>query len=629
VIDFNFIDNFIDYLMIDSTIVVSSPEPHTIAVLILTLVALILFTREKIPLQTSSLFVLCALILGFELFPYQLSDGTTFSTKHFFAGFGNQALIAVSALMVAGQALVRTGAMEPIGRLLAKLWRVSPSFSLLLTLITGAILSAFVNNTPIVVLLLPILVNVALRTGQSPSGTLLPMGMATLLGGMATTIGTSTNLLVVKVAEDLGVPEFGMFDFVLPVTLTSLVAILYLWLIAPLIIPERSPPLQDTSPRVFTAEIEVLKGGYSDGESLANIREKLGNDAHIKRIIRSGDLSVATLPDVIIRKGDRLVITDSSENLREYELELGGQLFTGNKEVDAEHPLKDGDQRIAEVVVISGSTLDRVRIADARLKTKYGLTLLAVHSEGKATQARSKGINELLLRAGDVLLVQGSLDAIREVKSSGSLLVLDGGEELPHTKKAPLALTVMGFIVGLAAFGILPIVVSSVIGCLVLIVTGCLRWKDATTALSAQVIFIIVASLALGVALIQTGGADYLASLFVASTSGFAPGVVLAILILSMAVMTNIVSNNAAAVIGTPIAVSIAQTLGMPVEPFVLGVLFGANMSYATPMAYQTNLLVMNAGGYKFSDFVRVGVPLVIINWIMLSVILTWVYKLY
>ena len=615
--------------MIDSSLVVGSPEPHTIAVLLLTLVALVLFTIEKIPLQTSSLFILCALILGFEVFPYQLADGSYFNTKVFFAGFGNQALIAVSALMVAGQALVRTGAMEPIGRLLAKLWRSRPKLSLLLTLVAGAVLSAFVNNTPIVVLLLPILVSVSLRTGQSPSGTLLPMGMATLLGGMATTIGTSTNLLVVKVAEDLGVPEFGMFDFVLPVALTSVVAILYLWLIAPMILPERSPPLQDTSPREFTAEIVISKGGFADGATLAEIRDKAGNDINIERIIRSGKLSMATLPDVKIIAGDRLVIKDTSDSLRDYQLELGGQLFSGNTEINAEHPLTDGDQRIAELVVIAGSTLDRVRIEDARLKSKYGLTLLAVHSHGKATQARSKGIREVLLRAGDVLLVQGSQEAIREVKASGTLLVLDGGEELPHTSKAPLALVVMGLIVGLAAFGVLPIVVSSVIGCLVLIVTGCLRWKDATNALSAQVIFIIVASLALGVALIQTGGADYLASLFVAGTAGFSPGVVLAILIFSMAVMTNVVSNNAAAVIGTPIAVSIAQTLGMPVEPFVLGVLFGANMSYATPMAYQTNLLVMNAGGYKFSDFVKVGVPLVIINWIMLSTILTWVYKLY
>ena len=615
--------------MIDSTIVVSSPEPHTIAVLVLTLVALVLFTIEKIPLQTSSLFILCVLIVGFEIFPYQLPDGSYFDSKVFFAGFGNSALIAVSALMVAGQALVRTGAMEPIGRMLAKLWRSSPKLSLLLTLIAGAVLSAFVNNTPIVVLLLPILVTVSIRTGQSPSGTLLPMGMATLLGGMATTIGTSTNLLVVKVAEDLGVPEFGMFDFILPVTITSVVAILYLWLIAPLILPERSPPLSDTSPRVFTAEIEINQGGFADGATLAEVREKAGGDINIERIMRAGKLSMATLPDVKIQAGDRLVIKDTSDNLREYELELGGKLFAGNTEVDAAHPLKAGDQKIAELVVIAGSTLDRVRVADARLNHKYGLTLLAIHSHGKETHARSKGIKEVVLRAGDVLLVQGSRDAIAKVKASGTLLVLDGGEELPHTKKAPIALIVMGLIVGLAAFGILPIVVTAVVGCLVLIITGCLRWSDATTALSAQVIFIIVASLALGVALIQTGGADYLASLFVASTAGLSPGVVLAILILSMAVMTNVVSNNAAAVIGTPVAVSIAQTLGMPVEPFVLGVLFGANMSYATPMAYQTNLLVMNAGGYKFSDFVKVGVPLVIINWLMLSAILTWVYKLY
>jgi di/tricarboxylate transporter len=615
--------------MLESSIIVSSPGPHTIAVLLLTLVALILFTREKIPLQTSSLFVLCALILGFELFPYQLADGSFFNTKEFFAGFGNEALIAVSALMVVGQALVRTGAMEPIGRLLAKLWRISPSLSLLLTLITGAVLSAFVNNTPIVVLLLPILINVSLRTGQSPSGTLLPMGLATLLGGMATTIGTSTNLLVVKVAEDLGVPEFGMFDFVYPVLLTSIVAILYLWLIAPRLIPDRSPPLQDTSPRVFTAEIEIKAGGYADGEILANIREKAGNDINIERVIRSGNLSIATLPDVIIRAGDKLVVKDTADNLRDYEIELGGQLVIGDNQDEEGVPLNFGDQKIAEVVVISGSTLDRVRIADARLNSKYELTLLAVHSHGVETQARSKGVKEMLLRAGDVLLVQGSQKAITEVKASGALLVLDGGEELPHTSKAPIALTVMGLVVGFAAFGILPIVVTSVIGSLILIITGCLRWKDATTALSAQVIFIIVASLALGTALMQTGGADYLANLFVVSTNGFPPGIVLSILIFSMAVMTNVVSNNAAAVIGTPIAVSIAQRLGMPVEPFVLGVLFGANMSYATPMAYQTNLLVMNAGGYKFSDFIKVGVPLVIITWLMLSGLLTWIYKLY
>jgi di/tricarboxylate transporter len=613
----------------ESEVLANALQPHSLGVLILTLVALILFANDRIPLQTSSLFVLCALILGFHVFPYQQSDGSIFPIKTFFLGFGNEALIAVCALMVAGQALVRTGAMEPIGRYLAKIWKMSPSLSLLLTLVTGAVLSAFVNNTPIVVLLLPVLISVSLRTGQSSAGTLMPMGLATLLGGMATTIGTSTNLLVVKVAEGLGVPEFGMFDFILPVTITGVVAILYLWLIVPRILPDRSPPLKDTSPRMFSAEIHVNEGGFADGKSLADIRDKVDGKISIQRIVRGEGLSIATLPDVVIKAGDRLVVSDTADNLREYEIELGGALYTGEHQVDESHPLSAGDQSIAELVITSGSLLDRVRVGDSRLTSKYGLTLLAVHSQGKETTATSKGMDDIIFRPGDVLLVQGTHKAIQEVKTTGSLLVLDGGEELPHTRKAPLALAVMAAVVGLAAFNILPISISAVVGCFVMIATGCLRWRDATHALSAQVIFIIVASLALGAALMATGGADYLANLFVVSTSGFAPGVVLGILMFSMAIMTNVISNNAAAVIGTPIAVSIAQRLGMPVEPFVLAVLFGANLSYATPMAYQTNLLVMNAGGYKFIDFVKVGVPLTFITWAMLTGMLTWIYQLY
>ena len=507
----------------ESELLANSLQPHAMAVLLLTLLALILFAKDSIPLQTSSLFVLCALVLGFQIFPYQQSDGTVFPIKTFFLGFGNEALIAVCALMVAGQALVRTGAMEPIGRYLAKIWKVSPSLSLLLTLITGAVLSAFVNNTPIVVLLLPVLITVSLRTGQSSSGTLLPMGLATLLGGMATTIGTSTNLLVVKVAEDLGVPEFGMFDFIFPVAITGAVAILYLWLIAPMILPDRTPPLKDTSPRVFSAEIKVNEGEFADGETLIEIRDKVDGKISIQRIVRGESLSIATLPDVVIKAGDRLVVSDTADNLREYEIELGGSLFTGEHQVDESHPLSAGDQSIAELVITSGSLLDRVRVGDSRLTNKYGLTLLAVHSQGKETAATAKGMDDLIFRPGDVLLVQGTHEAISDVKRTGSLLVLDGGEELPHTKKAPLALAIMGGIVGLAAFDVLPISISALIGCFVLIATGCLRWRDATHALSAQVIFIIVTSLALGAALMATGGADYLANLFVASTDGFAP----------------------------------------------------------------------------------------------------------
>jgi di/tricarboxylate transporter len=225
-----------------------------------------------------------------------------------------------------------------------------------------------------------------------------------------------------------------------------------------------------------------------------------------------------------------------------------------------------------------------------------------------------------------VLLVQSTPENLAELKETADFLVLDGSIQLPSTRKAPIALaTILGVVV-LAALDVMPIEVSAILGFLVLMVTGCLNWKDAMNALSSQVILIIVSSLAMGAALLKTGGADYLAKLFVYITFGAPPSVVLGGLMLMMGILTNIVSNNAAAVIGTPIAIGIAQRLGMPLEPFVLAVLFGANLSFVTPMAYQTNILIMNAAGYKFSDFVRVGLPLAVGLWIILTLVLVWAY---
>jgi di/tricarboxylate transporter len=267
-------------------------------------------------------------------------------------------------------------------------------------------------------------------------------------------------------------------------------------------------------------------------------------------------------------------------------------------------------------------------VSDARLKERYGLDLLAVHCGGDVVSARTPELNQRQLQASDVLLVQGRSENIRKLKVGSELLVLDNTMDLPHSSKAPLALLIMVMIVALAAFGIMPIAMSAMLGCLVLIGTGCIRWQQANHALSAQVILIIVASLALGSALMKTGGAEYLAQVFLFLTSGLSPAWILSFLMLLMAILTNVVSNNAAAVVGTPIAISIAQELGLPLEPFVMAVLFGANLSFITPMAYKTNLLVMNAGGYKFNDFVRVGTPLTLLMWVVLSVVLVFAYSL-
>ncbi len=598
------------------------PEAHALAVLALTVIALALFTRDRIPLETSSLGVLVVLAVGFELFPYTRGDHTVRAAE-FFHGFGHEALVAVCALMVAGHGLVRTGALEPVGRLLGKLWARSPKLSLLLTLLVGGILSAFVNNTPIVVLLLPILVSVTLRSSTLPtSSVLMPMGFATLVGGMTTTIGTSTNLLVVSVAADLGVPRLQMFDFFAPAAVAGGLGILYLWLVAPRLVPHREPLLADTSPRLFAARLFIPEDSASVGKRLSELAREAGDALNVSRIQRGEDSFVMPLPDVVIRAGDHLLVSDTPTRLKELEAALDARLYTGETPVDEEHPLTADDQQLAELVVTQGSPVVGRTVRAARFVERYSLVVLALHRAGRSLATLREAIADTRLQIGDVLLVQGPREQIAALRRDNQILVLDATQDLPHTSRAPLALLLMALAVGLAVFGVLPISVSALAAALAMIASGCLSWRDALDALSAQVILIVACSLALGAALQVTGGSEWVTQVFLAVTDGASPRVVLASLMLLMAVLTNVVSNNAAAVIGTPIAVGIAEQLGLPVQAFVLAVLFGANMSYATPMAYKTNLLVMTAGGYRFADFVRVGVPLTLIMWVALALLL-------
>jgi di/tricarboxylate transporter len=593
-------------------------------------VALFLFTRDRLPLETSSLAILIVLVAGFQLFPYD-TGGAPLGPAQFFAGFGNEALITICALMMVGKALETTGALQPLASIVGHAWSTRPVLALLVTLIAGAVLSAFMNNTPIVVLLMPILVAVSMRVKFPVSGVMLPMGLATIVGGMATTIGTSTNLLVVGISQDLGLVEFGMFDFALPVVIVGGVAIIFLWLIAPRLLPERIPPLADTTPRVFNSQLYIKEDCFAAGKTLSEVLAKTSGQMRVDKIQRSDSLFLAKLPSVKLLPGDRLFVKDSPENLKHYELLLGATLYNisdPEHPIDEDTPLRAEGQQLAEVVVTRGSPLHLRTLATARFSASYGLLPLAIHRARAPSSQVTGDLNTIRLRAGDVLLVQGTRDAIDTLKSSGNMLVLDGTTDLPHTHLASRALAVMSFVIITAAFGIMPISVSALIGVGLMISLECLTWRDAGNALSTQVIMIIVTSLALGKALMGTGMADYLAIGFVSAVQGLPIPVILSAFILIMTLMTNVVSNNAAAVIGTPIAVAIAGQLNADPIPFVLAVLFGANMSFATPFGYQTNLLILSAGGYKFSDFLRVGIPLTILMWLGFSFLLPFLYDL-
>ncbi|MCW8889122.1 MAG: SLC13 family permease [Sedimenticola sp.] len=607
------------------------PDPHAIAVLLLIVIALFLFTRDNIPLETSSLLILVTLVVGFEVFPYT-REGITLQPGDFFTGFGNEALVAICALMIVGQGLETTGALRPLAALLSKHWSNWPLLSFLITLVSAAILSAFLNNTPIVVMLLPILISVSIRNNQSSSGILMPMGLSTLLGGMATTIGTSTNLLVVAIAADLGMRTFGMFDFALPVIVAGSIGLVYLWLVAPRLLPDRQPLLSDTSPRVFDAVLHITPDSFAHGKTLAEVLEKTERRMKVDRIQRGEGLNLTRLPTAELREGDRLLVRDTPERLKEYETLLGATLYNASdieNPIDEEHPLSSEGQLMAEVVVTEGSLLYRKTLKELRFAEHNNVVILAIHrSQAQANQIIRSGMGDVRLENGDVLLMQGAADQIEALKRSGKLLVLDASVYLPETRLARLALLIMAAVVAFAATGVLPIATSALCGVGLMLLTRCLDWEDAASALSTRVILIVVVSLALGLALMQTGGADYIASLYVVVSAGLPISAILGGLMLMIAVLTNVVSNNAAAVIGTPIAMSIASQLNLPPEPFVLAVLFGANMSYATPMGYQTNLLIFSAGGYKFSDFLRVGIPLTLIMWLGLLSMLIMMYNL-
>ncbi len=587
-------------------------EPHALAVLALTAAAFGLFASDKLPIATTSLLVLVLIAAGFQLFPYE-RGGASVSPTSFFFGFGHEALVAIAGLMVLGRGLVVTGALEPAARLLARMLEARPQAAMLVVLVLCASASGMLNDTPIVVLMMPILVGAALRTKTSPARTLLPMNYAVLIGGMGTTIGTSTNLIVVSIAADLGVRPFGMFDFIHVTALAAVGGLLYLWLVLPRLIPERSSPLADAAPQVFSAVLHIKEGGFADGTPFAEVQKKAGEAFRVKRVVRGEALELARLPSLVLQPGDRLFVAAGAKDLHEFSEQLGASLYKPddlNQRVDEEHPLAAEDQRLAEVVVTEGSVLNGSTLSDTRFGDWHEVSIVGLHRPGGRAAGGQADIGAVRLRVGDMLLVQGSDEAIRKLKSRARLLVLDQSYELPRTERAPLALAILAAVVAAAAFKLAPISIAALAGVAAMILTRCLDWEDVAAALSMKVVLVIASSLALGAALEQTGVTAWLAEQFVTATRGLSGEWVLALLMLVTAAFTNFVSNSAAAAVGTPIAVGIARSLGVSPEPLVLAILFGANLCYVTPMAYQTNLLVMSAAGYRFADFVRGGLPL-------------------
>ena len=600
------------------------PEIHALFVMMLTVLGLYLFSREWISIESSSLTILSILVVSFYFFPYSFNGNLINPIELFLTNFGNEALITICLLLAIGKAIEINRSLDPLVGFLSRSWVNHPKLSLLGVLLFGGFFSAFINNTPIVVMLIPALIAVSENAKISSSKVLMPMGMATIIGGMATTIGTSTNLLVVGIANDMGLDEIQLFDFVIPALIAGSFGMLFLWLIAPNMLTDRSPRTQKKENLVFEASLYVNQGEFSDGKTLAEIQERAGDGFNIDKIKRSDSLFVAKIPSVIFEPGDRIYIRDSLENLQNYEEILGLSLFEEeqNKNIEQE---QDQETRLAEVVITGGSLLDHTSLSSQHFASRFNLIPLGIHSG--TTGARLTGnITATTLSPGDVVLVQGTSEAINNLKSNSKLLVIGKDKYDLAAKRSFFPLYIMLGVTIMAATGLMPISVAAMAGLLIMLLAGTLTWTNVGNSMNIPVIMLIVASLSLGTALELTGGSDFIANWFVYLTSSLSIPIILSVLMLLMAILTNVVSNNAAAVLGTPIAINIALQLGAPIEPFVLAVLFGANMSFVTPIGYQTNLLIMGAGGYAFNDFVKLGIPLLLIMWITLSITLPLLY---
>ncbi|MEW4448132.1 SLC13 family permease [Qipengyuania sp. JC766] len=598
---------------------IEPPSPHALAAMLVTVAMFVGFVRGTLSIEIVSLLTIAVIAVGLYFFPLEGTSPTT-GLEIAFGGFGHYALITICALMVMGRGLVVTGALEPAARFLEQMFRINIQLGLLISLLIAFVLSMFVNNTPVLVLLIPIFAALAQRGALPSSQTLIPLNAASLLGGLATTVGTSTNILVVAIAMDLGMPEMGVFHFTPIVLVASLVALPYLWLVMPRMLHDNRVE-DDTVRRRFEARLRI--GDTSDlrGQDIAAIMARMPND-----------FEFVDSPGGVLQPQQRLRVSGTHESLEEAMRVLGSEMAPTwvLDRIRRASAAQREDINIVEMTVTADSRLLGRTLPTSGIADLHGVAVLGIHRPerlmGQRTALSEAG--DMRMAEGDVLLVMGLPSDLRHFAAADSLLALEGARELPRRSKAVLAGGIMFGTLALASVGLLPIAIAALAGAILMFVTGCVRFDKVGRALSAQVIVLIAASIAIGRIIDESGAAQWLGESLSLGLQYLDPPLVLAAIMLFVTVLTNFASNATAATVGTPIAFSIAQQLGLPPEPLILAVLFGCNLCYATPIAYQTNMLIMSEGSYDFGDYVRTGVPLVLLMVVTLSVLLVMTYGL-
>jgi di/tricarboxylate transporter len=582
----------------------------------LVMVGLILFATEKLRVDMVALILMVSLVVTGVLTP---DEGVT--------GFSNVATVTVAAMFVLSAGVFKSGALNFIGAMLTRLGKWNLWMAAVLMMIAAAAMSAFINDTAVVAILMPVVVEAARKAKVSPSKLLMPLSFASMLGGVCTLIGTSTNILVSSIGERYGEPAFPMFEMARLGVVQAGAGLLYMLLIGIPLIPSRRAAVgltKEFAMGEYLTEIVLLPEAKSVGMPLGSSPLVKEVEVDVLEIMR-GDSQRIPLPrpETVLEAHDVLRVRSNVSQIKTLQQRVGIALKHQANLLDPD--LESEHIALVEAVIAPHSTVEGKSLREVKFRTVFDATALAIR---RGRQLIHETLDRVPLQAGDALLLEVRRDQVSRLATSDAFVVVSEiGLPAFRRTKILTALAIITGVVLFAALGIQKIVVTAILGSILMILTGCLTLEEAYEAIEWKVIFLLAGVLALGAALEKTGAALLISEVLISTVGKFGPVAIVSALYLLTTLLTNGMSNNATAALLAPIAIGAARSVGFNPRPFMMAVTFAASGSFMTPVGYQTNTMIYTAGQYRFSDFVRVGVPLNLGLWILSTFLIPRIWR--